>query len=97
MPQAFRCLVFIGILLACISWSGAVFSEELIVKPCQELLRMAETYQEDLRTVDTVLGSALEVGNMDKIKNYQLKKSAIKKQLDSVIKAIELKGCVKSR
>jgi len=76
---------------------GAAPTEELIVKNCAELIRMAQTYQEDLKTVDTVLGSAIDAGNMDRIKNYKLKKGAVKKQLESVMKAIDIKGCVMGR
>ena len=72
-------------------------AEDLIVKNCTELIRMAQIYQEDLKTVDTVLGSAIDAGNMDQIKNYKLKKGAVKKQLESVMKAIDIKGCVTGR
>jgi hypothetical protein len=83
----------LGILLI----SGPCFAEELVVKKCSELVRMAENYQADLKTVDTVLGSAIDAGTMDRIKNYKLKKSVVKKQLDSVLKAIEIKGCTAER
>jgi hypothetical protein len=76
---------------------SAAPTEELIVKNCNELIRMAQTYQEDLKTVDTVLGSAIDAGSMDRIKNYKLKKAAVKKQLESVMKAIDIKGCVMGR
>jgi len=72
-------------------------AEELVVKKCSELVRMAENYQADLKTVDTVLGSAIDAGTMDRIKNYKLKKSVVKKQLESVLKAIEIKGCTSLR
>ncbi|MGO9570360.1 MAG: hypothetical protein ACLP5H_22745 [Desulfomonilaceae bacterium] len=77
--------------------AGAAPTEELIVKNCTELIRIAQVYQEDLKTVDTVLGSAIDAGNMDRIKNYKLKKAAVKKQLESVMKAIDIKGCVTGR
>jgi len=63
------------------------------VKKCSELVRMAQNCQEDLKTVDTVLGSAIDAGTMDRIKNYKLKRSVVRKQLESVLKAIEIKGC----
>jgi len=63
------------------------------VKKCSELVRMAQNCQEDLKTVDTVLGSAIDAGTIDRIKNYKLKKSVVRKQLESVLKAIEIKGC----
>jgi hypothetical protein len=77
--------------------AAASHAEDLIVKSCAELIRMAQVYQEDLKTVDTVLGSAIDAGNMDQIKSYKLKKGAVKKQLESVMKAIDLKGCVTKR
>lgn len=77
--------------------AGASPTEDLIVKNCTELIRMAQVYQEDLKTVDTVLGSAIDAGNMDRIKNYKLKKRAVRKQLDSVMKAIDIKGCVTAK
>jgi hypothetical protein len=77
--------------------AGTSPADDLIVKSCSELIRMAQVYQEDLKTVNMVLGSAIDAGNMDRIKSYKLKKGAVKKQLDSVMKAIDLKGCVKKR
>ena len=68
-------------------------ADDLVVKKCSELARLAENYQADLKTVDTVLGSAIDAGTMDRIKNYKLKKSMVRKQLESVLKAIEIKGC----
>jgi hypothetical protein len=74
--------------------AGPSFAEdELVVKKCSELVRLAENYQADLKTVDTVLGSAIDAGTMDRIRNYKLKKSVVRKQLESVLKAIEIKGC----
>ncbi|MFH1112827.1 MAG: hypothetical protein V1792_02805, partial [Pseudomonadota bacterium] len=66
-------------------------------KSCAELVRMAESYQQDLKTVDTVLGSAIDAGNMDRIQSYQLKKDAVKSQLKSVLRTIDLKECRDSR
>jgi hypothetical protein len=77
--------------------AGASLADDLILKSCAELIRMAQVYQEDLKTVNMVLGSAIDAGNMDQIKSYKLKKGAVKKQLDSVMKAIDLKGCVTKR
>ena len=78
--------------------AGTSFAaEELVVKKCSELVRLAENYQADLKTVDTVLGSAIDAGTMDRIKNYKLKKSVVRKQLESVLKAIEIKGCTTPR
>ncbi len=71
-------------------------SEELVVKNCSELMRMAQNLQDDLKTVDTILGSAISAGNMAVIRNYKLKKAAVQKDLESVLKAIEVKSCVKN-
>ena len=72
-------------------------AQDLLEVKCGELMRMAETYQQDLKTVNTVLGSAIDAGDMDRIKNYKLRKGAVKKQLDSVLHAIDLKGCATAR
>ena len=72
-------------------------AQDLFEVKCAELMRMADNYQQDLRTVDAVLGAALDGGDMDRIKSYKLKKGAVKKQLDSVLQAIDLKGCAKAR
>jgi hypothetical protein len=77
--------------------ASAAHTEDLLDTKCSELVRLAEAYQQDLKTVDTVLGSAIDSGDMDRIKNYKLKKGAVKKNLESVLKAIELKGCIKTR
>jgi glycerol-3-phosphate dehydrogenase len=85
-------LAIVGV-LGTLFIAGPSFAEELVVKKCSELVRMAENYQADLKTVDTVLASAIDAGTMDRIKNYKLKKSVVRKQLESVLKAIEIKGC----
>ena len=72
-------------------------AQDLLEIKCGELMRMAETYQQDLKAVDTVLGSAIEGGDMDRIKSYKLKKGAVKKQLDSVLRAVDIKGCARGR
>jgi len=77
--------------------SNIAVAQDLLEVKCGELMRMAETYQQDLRTVDAVLGAAIDGGDMDRIKNYKLKKGAVKKQLDSVLQAIDLKGCASRR
>jgi len=75
---------------------GPAFGEEeLVVQPCLELIRLAANYEEDLKTVDTVLGAAIDAGDMEKIKVYKLRKAAVKKRLSAVMKAIEIKDCVK--
>ncbi len=72
-------------------------AQDLLETKCGELMRMAETYQQDLKAVDTVLGSAIDGGDMDRIRSYKLKKGAVKMQLDSVLRALDLKGCAKGR
>lgn len=71
-------------------------AEDLLVKNCSELLRMAQNLQEDLKTVDMVLGSAIEAGKMDSVKNYKMKKASVQQELQSVLKAIDMKSCLKS-
>lgn len=66
---------------------------ELATKSCAELVRMAHSYQQDLATVDTVLGSAIDAGTMDRIRAYKLRKAAVKRQLKSVLRVIKLKDC----
>ena len=73
------------------------YAEDLLVKDCAELIRLAQGYQQDLKTIDTVLGSAIDTGNMTQIKKYKLKKGAAQKQLNAVMKAISMKGCVAGR
>lgn len=76
---------------------SAVLPECLDCKSCSELLHQAEKYQQDLRTVDLVLGSALDSGSMDKVRSYKLRRGSVKMELDRVMKAISLKGCVLTR
>ena len=77
--------------------SNLSMAQDLLVNQCEELMRMADTYQQDLKAVDTVLGSALDGGDMDRIRSYKLKKGVVKKQLDSVLRAIDMKGCARTR
>lgn len=75
------------------SFAASSRAEDLTIKSCPELVRIAETCQEDLKTVDTVLGSAIEAGNIDRIRNYRLRKAEIKKRLKSLMRVIDLKEC----
>lgn len=86
------------LILACslIVFSAPCYSDDLVVKSCTELVRMAENYQEDLKTVDTMLGSAIEGGSIERVKNYKLRRGVIKQQLELVLKAVEARGCIKS-
>jgi hypothetical protein len=72
-------------------------SQELLVKNCSELIAMAQTLEADLKTVDTVLGSAIQAGNMVQIRKYKLKRAAVQKDLNSVLSAINYKSCTKSQ
>jgi hypothetical protein len=73
------------------------FAEDLAAKSCAELVRMAQSFQQDLQTVDTVLGSAIDAGNMDRIRSYKLRKAAVNRQIKSVLRTIELKDCTVQR
>jgi hypothetical protein len=44
-----------------------------------------------------VLGSAIDAGNMDRIKTYRLKRAEIKRKLSSVLRVIDLKECTVAR
>lgn len=77
--------------------ASTALAEELVVKSCGELLRMADSCRDDLNTADTVLGSAIDMGTVEMIRNYKLKKQAAKQQLEALTKALELKGCLKAR
>jgi len=72
-------------------------SQELLVKNCSELITMAQTLEADLKTVDTILGSAIQAGNMVQIRKYKLKRAAVQKDLNSVLSAINYKSCTKSQ
>ncbi len=92
-----KLLWILGMAFLTLLVSNIAVAQDLLEVKCGELMRMAETYQQDLRTVDTVLGSAIDGGDMDRIRSYKLKKGAVKKQLDSVLQALDLKGCAKGR
>lgn len=75
----------------------AVPAEELIIKSCTELMRLAEACRDDLRAVNIVLGSAVDAGDLDRIRNYKIRRDAAKRQLEQVVKVLELKGCAIGR
>lgn len=98
MQATGRRLIWLALMTVALALlASAAHSDDLLASPCSELVRRAQAYQQDLKTVDTVLGSAIDNGDMDRIKSYKLKKGAVKKNLESILKAIELKGCVKAR
>jgi hypothetical protein len=72
-------------------------AEDLLAKSCTELMRRAQTYQQDLKTVDTVLGSAIDAGSLERIRSYKLRRGAVKAELKAVLRALDVKGCVASR
>ena len=88
--------VVVAALIGIFSASTAT-ATDLLSKKCSELVKSAQTFQDDLKTVDMVLGSAISAGTMARIKKYKLRKAQIGKHLSSVMKAIEVKGCVKSK
>ncbi len=75
----------------------AAFGKDLVQRSCAQLVRSAQEYQQDLKTVDMVLGSAIDSGYMDQVRSYKLKKWALEKKLAAVLKAIKVKGCVEVR
>ena len=87
----------LGTALLTLFGANITVAQDLLETKCGELMRMAETYQQDLKAVDTVLGSAIDGGDMDRIRSYKLKKGVVRKQLDSVMQALDLKGCTKGR
>lgn len=77
--------------------ASTALAEELVVKSCAELQRLADSYRDDLNTADTVLGSAIDMGTVEMIRNYKLRKQAARQQLEAVSKALELRGCLKAK
>ncbi|MGC8660403.1 MAG: hypothetical protein ACP5U1_15160 [Desulfomonilaceae bacterium] len=77
--------------------TSASYPDDLLTKNCNELITMAQTLETDLKTVDTVLGTAIQAGAMDTIVKYKLKKATIVKNLQSVLNAMDVKSCVKNK
>jgi hypothetical protein len=90
--RRFCILVISGILAVLLSVTPS-FARDLATKSCAELVRMAQSYQQDLKTVDTMLGSAIDAGTMDRVRTFKLRKSNVKQQLKSVLKVIQIKEC----
>lgn len=86
-------IVAAGFVLICVP-AGAALADDLISKQCDELIGLAQAYQQDLKTVDTVLGSAIDAGNLERIRSYKLRKGAVAKQLRAVMTAIQARGCL---
>jgi hypothetical protein len=66
-------------------------------RDCSDLIRKAQSLRQDLKTVNIVLGSAIDAGGLDRIKSYKLKKRALNKELQSVMKSIRTNECVLDR
>lgn len=81
--------LFLAVCTACAS--------DLLQKSCDELIRTAQSYREDIKTVDIVLGAAIDAGNLERIKSYKLRKNALKSQLETVLKAVDLKDCARDK
>ena len=89
-----------AILIICLAVPCAVSSacaSDPYEQRCGELLRKAQTLRQDLKTVDIVLGSAIDAGTLDRIRSYKLTRSALRKQLESVLKALRVNECTMNR
>ncbi len=82
---------------ACCCGASPLLADDLGAKSCPELLRMAKECEADLKTVDIVLGAAIDAGNMDRIKSYKLRKGSSIKLRDQVMNAIKFKGCLPNK
>ena len=90
---------FVLVVMSLMTIIGATtsYSQELLTKNCTELITLAQTLEADLKTVDTVLGTAIKAGAMDTIVKYKLKKATVVKNLQSVLTAIDVKSCIKNK
>ena len=88
-----------GLAIAVVAGAYAPYAQaaDLGGKTCTELLRLSRQCQDDLRTVDTVIGAAVDAGNMDTIRNYKMKRGAMLKERDEIMNAIKFKGCVQPK
>lgn len=98
MEKSFlRRLVLICAPLLVLLTANPGLTDELVVKSCSELMRLADSYRDDYKAADLVLGSAIDMGDMERVKNYKIKRAAAKKKLELVVQSLEIKGCVKPR
>ncbi len=81
-------------LAACCCGASQLLADDLGGKSCPELVRMAKECEADLKTVDMVLGAAIDAGNMDKIKGYKMRKATSVKLRNQIMSAIKFKGCL---
>jgi predicted dinucleotide-utilizing enzyme len=95
--KAYWCVTILIAGFALIFTATAALADDDLEKNCEELIRRATNYQLDIKTVDIALGSAVDAGNMELIQSYKLKKLALKKQLESVMRAIRGLECVSTR
>jgi hypothetical protein len=93
MRTASAALIVVALSLSWTLNSGAD-SLDLLQRSCPELIKMAQSYQDDEKMVNTVLSSAIDAGTMERVRKYKLKKAHVKKNLAQIMKAIEIKGCV---
>jgi hypothetical protein len=73
------------------------FASDLWPKSCEELMRIADNCQQDIKTVDIVLGSAIDAGSLDRVKMFKIRKEALKKQLDDILNVIGSKDCLRRK
>jgi hypothetical protein len=95
--RAFRLGIILIGCLTVILIASTPFAADLGAKSCSELLRMAQGFQQDLKTVDIVLGSAIDAGNLDRVRSYKLRKNAVRRELQAVLRALSAKECVNGR
>jgi len=86
-----------GLILLLVGPAVFASDSDLWSRSCDELITTATDLEQDLKTVDMVLGAAIDAGNLEKIKSYKLRKQAVKKQLESVLSVIGSKDCVRKR
>ena len=57
-------IIFAGLMAAVVmgAYAPSVFAQDLGGKTCSELLRLERQSQDDLRTVETVIGAAIDAG-----------------------------------
>ncbi|MEW6350566.1 MAG: hypothetical protein AB1646_15995 [Thermodesulfobacteriota bacterium] len=92
-------LLFVGLCALSAFCCGVprVLADDLGGKSCEELLRLAKECEADLKTVEIVLGAAIDAGNMDKIKSYKMRRGTSIKMRNQIMSAIRFKGCLPTR
>jgi len=97
MSNTTKWLTFAMLIALAVIAAQPAFAECTECKSCPELIRMAQNYQQDIKTVDIVLGSAIDAVSLEMIRSYKLTKGTMKRQLESVMREIEHKGCLAKR